>query len=143
MPSILHDLPIACSQPRLFSAVSTPAGLDAWWTLTSSGRPAVGNTFELGFGPDYDWRAEVTRCEPNVLFELRVTESMPDWLGTRVSFALQPIDGGTLLEFAHSGWDEASAHYRTTSFCWAMYLRILKRHLEFGESVPYEVRLEV
>jgi hypothetical protein len=26
---------------------------------------------------------------------------------------------------------------------WAMYLRVLKRHLEHGESVPYERRLDV
>jgi len=27
--------------------------------------------------------------------------------------------------------------------CWAMYLRILGRHLEHGESVPFEKRLDV
>jgi hypothetical protein len=28
-------------------------------------------------------------------------------------------------------------------FCWAMYLRILRRHLEYGEEVEYERRLDV
>jgi hypothetical protein len=36
-----------------------------------------------------------------------------------------------------------SAHYRTSSFCWAMYLRLLKRYVEHGEVVPYEKRLDV
>jgi hypothetical protein len=30
-----------------------------------------------------------------------------------------------------------------STYCWAMYLRILKRWLEFGEQVPYEKRLSV
>jgi hypothetical protein len=32
--------------------------------------------------------------------------------------------------------------YRISSNCWAMYLRILRRSLEHGESVPYEKRLD-
>ena len=143
MHAILHDFPIACSPQQLFHAITTPAGLDTWWTATSHGEPTVGNRYELGFGPEYAWRAEVTACERDVLFELRMTHAMPDWMDTRVAFRLQPIDGGTRLEFAHTGWREQSAHYRTTSFCWAMYLRVMRRNLEFGELVEYERRLEV
>jgi hypothetical protein len=44
--------------------------------------------------------------------------------------------------FAHRGWPEANDHYRTSSFCWAMYLRLMKRHLETGEQVPYAIRLD-
>ena len=36
----------------------------------------------------------------------------------------------------------ANAHYRTSAFCWAMYLRLLKKYVETGEVVPYERRLE-
>ena len=43
----------------------------------------------------------------------------------------------------HLGWPEANAHYRTSCHCWALYLRVLRRYLENGESVPYEVRLDV
>jgi hypothetical protein len=57
MPDILHDFPIFAPISKVFAAVSTPAGLDQWWTLTSSGGPRPNDTFELGFGPDYDWRA--------------------------------------------------------------------------------------
>ena len=34
-------------------------------------------------------------------------------------------------------------HYKISSYCWAMYLRILKRYVESGEEVPYENRLNV
>lgn len=39
--------------------------------------------------------------------------------------------------------DHANDHFRTSSCCWAQYLRILRRFLEHGERVPYAERLDV
>ena len=143
MPDILHDFPIAAPPSVVFDGVTTPRGLDSWWTERSSGTPVVGLDYHLYFGPDYDWRARVTACEQDSLFVLEMTRADDDWTGTRVSFALEPKDGATWLRFAHTGWPEANEHYRISSFCWAMYLRVLKRHIEHGESVPYDQRLNV
>jgi hypothetical protein len=49
----------------------------------------------------------------------------------------------TWVDFYHSSWRHANDHYRTTSCCWAMYLRVLRRFLEHGERVPYADRLDV
>jgi uncharacterized protein YndB with AHSA1/START domain len=143
MPDILHAFPIAVIPARVFAGVTTPAGLDEWWTKRSAGKPAVGAEYELWFGPEYDWRARVTRCDPGSEFELEMTRADKDWQGTRVRFQLAPKDGGTWVEFAHTGWAAANEHYRISCCCWAMYLRILRRYLEHGESVPYEKRLDV
>jgi hypothetical protein len=45
--------------------------------------------------------------------------------------------------FSHIGWPTLSEHFAVSSFCWAMYLRIMRRALEYGEDVPYDARLEV
>jgi uncharacterized protein YndB with AHSA1/START domain len=140
---ILHDFPIAVPRARVFEGVSSPAGLDEWWTARSSGAPVPGSEYQLWFGPEYDWRAVVTVAEPDRAFELRLTRSLDDWLGTRVGFQLEPAAAGTQVRFYHTGWPGTSAHYRTSCYCWAMYLRVLRRHLEFGERVPYERRLDV
>ena len=146
MPDVLFDFPIRASADRVFEAVSTPAGLDRWWTLRAAGEARVGATFELDFGPDYDWRAVVTACEPGALFELELTRAMPDWLGSRVRLELSEGTGAgagaTLLRFAHLGWAEPTEHFRVSSFCWAMYLRLMRRGLEYGEEVPYDARLD-
>jgi len=142
MTDILHDFPVQASPGRVFEAVATPEGLDRWWTKRSSGEPTEGAEYELWFGPEYDWRARVTRCVPGVEFELEMVRAMHDWLGTRVGFRLQGGQGHTQLCFRHTGWPEPSEHYRTSSYCWAMYLRILRRYLEHHESVPYERRLD-
>ena len=143
MPDITQDFPIAAVPDRVFGAISTAAGLDAWWTKRSAGHPRMGSIYDLGFGPGYDWRARVTRCEPGAAFELEMVSADADWLGTRVGFELTPTPAGTQVRFHHLGWPEANEHYRTSCFCWAMYLRIMKRNLEYGETVPYERRFAV
>ena len=142
MADILQDFPIAVPPERVYDAVSQPALLDQWWTLRSSGRPMVGAEYELDFGPEYQWRAVVTRADPGSAFEWRLTAADPDWLGTSLGFELQPSPRGTSVQFYHRDWPNANAHYRTSCHCWALYLRILRRYLEEGETVPYGERLD-
>jgi uncharacterized protein YndB with AHSA1/START domain len=141
MADIFHNFPIKVLPDRVFEAVSTPRGLDAWWTKKSSGRSAETEEYKLWFGPEYDWRARVTKCVAPSEFELQILHAHEDWNGTRVGFHLH---GGqtTNLSFYHTGWPLANEHWRISSYCWAMYLRILRRYLEHGESVAYEDRLD-
>jgi hypothetical protein len=85
----------------------------------------------------------VIRATTGRLFELEMVAADSDWDGTRVGFDLESAEGSTLVRFHHTGWPASNDHFRTSTFCWAMYLRVLKRHLEHGERVPYERRLDV
>ncbi len=139
---ILFDFPIAAAPDRVFQAVSSPTGLDAWWTARSAGTPRAGEVYALWFPEDYDWRARVLRAEPERAFELQLTEALPEWVGTRVGFELEAAEGGTHLRFHHAGWAGATDHYRTSAYCWALYLRLLARYVTKGEVSPYEARLD-
>lgn len=144
MPDITHELTINAPPERVFQAISTPEGLNQWWTKESSGTPVSGAEYKLFFGPEYDWRARATRCIPPSCFELQITQAHPDWQGTRVGFGLRPEGSdSTRLIFSHSGWPEANEHWRVSCYCWAMYLRVMRRYLEHAEQVPYERRLDV
>lgn len=143
MPDIFSDFPITAAPVDVFRAVSAPAGLDQWWTKTSAGTPSLGAEYELGFGPEYDWRARVTACAAPERFELEITRAGEDWVGTRVGFHIAANDRTSLVRFSHVGWPESNEHYRISCYCWPMYLRILRRYLEHGETVPYERRLDV
>ncbi|MBI4430041.1 MAG: SRPBCC domain-containing protein [Ignavibacteriales bacterium] len=143
MPDILHDFPINASVEQVFQAVSSPEGLDKWWTKHSSGRPMEGAEYTLWFGPEYDWRAVVSKFVPLREFELSITHADRDWQNTRVGFSLKEKNAVTQALFHHLGWPELNEHYRISCFCWAMYLRLLKRYVEFSEVIPYEKRLDV
>ncbi len=140
MADIFHDFPINAPSDKVFLAVSTPGGLESWWTKRTSGEPALGSEYQLWFGPEYDWRAIVSKYVPNVAFELTITKAMEDWMGTLVGFVLNEGEGRTQVRFYHSGWPEASDHFRGSTFCWALYLRLLKRFVEHDEVVEYEGR---
>ena len=140
MAEILHQFPIKAPIEEVFEAVSTPEGLDRWWTLRCSGKPEPDAIWELYFGPEYDWRAVVTRFVKDNEFELSITEAMPDWVGARVGFNLFEENGVTTVRFHHRGWVEKSEHFCISSYCWATYLRLLKRNVEHGEFVLYHER---
>lgn len=144
MPEILHRLPIGGTADVVFSAVSTPGGLNEWWTLDCEGVARLGETYRFDFGEGYeDWRGEVTHFDPGRAIEWTMTRAEADWTGTVVGIRLVPDRPRTILEFSHRGWRDANDHFRTTSCCWASYLRILRRFVEHGERVPYPVRLDV
>jgi uncharacterized protein YndB with AHSA1/START domain len=142
MPDILHDFPIKAPRDRVLHGFSVPHDLDQWWTATSKGEAKVGAKYELGFGPKYDWRATVTHVVPRTSFELEIDKADPEWVGTRVGVELADAGAGTYVRFHHTGWPAVSDNYRESVYCWAMYLRILRRYLERGETVPYEKRLD-
>lgn len=143
MADILHEFPIKAPPRQVFDLVSTAEGIDRWWAKRSAGDSRAGSELALGFGPGYDWRARVIACEPPAVFELQMTSADGDWAGTRVRFELAAHGNGTWVSFRHEGWPEANEHYRISCFCWAMYLRVLRRYAEHGEVVPYEDRLDV
>jgi len=66
-----------------------------------------------------------------------------DWIGSLIGFNLVSEEEKTSVNFHHTGWPKVNEHYRISSYCWAMYLRLLKRYVEYGEVVAYEQRLEV
>lgn len=140
MFDITHDVTICAPLATVYAGLSTPAGLDAWWTETCKGDPARGGEFELGFGDHCLWRASVTELEQNRLFVLKMTDAASDWINTIVRFELEPEEDATVLHFSHQGWADQSPHYRRSSYCWAMYLRLLRLFCERADVTPYGAR---
>jgi uncharacterized protein YndB with AHSA1/START domain len=143
MSSILHDFEVNAEPSKVYETITTPEGLDQWWTRRARGEPRVGEEYELWFGPEYDWRAKVTEAVPSRRFALEITGSDEDWMGTSVAFALEPARSGTRVRFSHTGWRSENEHFRVSSYCWAMYLRLMRRFTEAGEVVPYVDRINV
>lgn len=143
MPDIFHYFPINATREKVYSAIATPQGIDNWWAKESSGIPELGQTYNLFFEPEYYWTAIVSINLPNEAFELTMQNSDSDWEGSKVGFRLLERDERTEVQFYHTGWKADNEHFRISNYCWAMYLRILKRYLEFGELIAYSDRLEV
>jgi uncharacterized protein YndB with AHSA1/START domain len=142
MADIFHDFHVKAPVERVFEAISTPDGLDCWWTRKSAGQPSLGEEYELWFGPQYDWRARVSKYVFGASLEFEMTRAHADWVGTRIGFELEEQAGTTSARFHHTGWPSQNEHWRISCYCWAMYLRVMRRYIEHGEFVPYEQRLD-
>ena len=141
MPDILHRFQVSAPPDRVFAMFADPRLLSEWWTLEAAGVAAVGETYQFDFGPGDHWRGLLAACEPERWIEWEIVDADADWTGTRVGARFTPAaDGRTTVDFYSSGWRHANDHFRTTSCCWANYLRVLRRFVEHGERVPYAER---
>ncbi|MFK7848620.1 MAG: SRPBCC domain-containing protein [Rhodothermales bacterium] len=140
MPDIYHDFPVVASPEEVFKAISSSEGLNAWWTKQSAGLPETGTVYQFWFAPEYDWRGRVSECKLNSILEWEITVADADWAGTRVGFELISKEGYTQVRFHHTGWKTVNDEFRGSSYCWAMYLRVMKAYVEDGKMVFYEDR---
>ena len=102
--AIYHNLLIKASAIEVFDAISLPKHLNNWWPLQSSGEPKVGAKYNLNFTDEYDWYGEVSECEINRSFFIKMTDSNADWNPTTFGFTLEEQEGGIYLRFSHTGW---------------------------------------
>lgn len=132
MPDIHHLFTVQASAHSVFKAITSPAGLNSWWTLQSRGEPKLGHSYQFFFGPAYDWRAEVVALSENKLIEWQMQVADDDWLPTRLVFELEEHSKKqqTTVRFQHLNWAEVNDHFRRTNFCWAIYFGKLKTCLE-------------
>ncbi|WP_020569509.1 SRPBCC family protein [Neolewinella persica] len=137
---IYHDLVIKADPAAVFAAISEPAHLVNWWPLRCTGQPMLGNEYNFHFTSEYDWFGEVSQLIPKKSFHIKMTRADEDWTPTTFGFNLMPADGGTQLEFSHLDWPACNAHFRRSSFCWAMLLKGLKDYVEKGIVLPFEER---
>ena len=140
MAGIYHNFVIKASVAEVYKEISTVRGLNSWWTKKAEGKPIIETIYHLHFGEGYDWEAEVTKCEQDKRFELQMTIADKEWMKTKIGFKLTANNEQTEVEFYHKGWDSKSDNYKQSNYYWALYLRILRRHVEYGEKVAFEKR---
>lgn len=127
MAAIYHQLEIKAPIENVFECVATPEGIAKWWTLHSTGTPQLKAEIEIDFGPEYKWKAIISKYKPQETVEYQMIISDNDWRNTKIGFNLQQNGEFTRLDFYHIDWPLANDHFKISSYCWAAYLRILKK----------------
>jgi uncharacterized protein YndB with AHSA1/START domain len=142
MPDILHRVGVRGSAGDVYRALSTTEGLSRWWITGTTGSPEVGGT--LNFRPEgggFDMK--VLESKPGELVKWKCTGGPPEWIGTELTFRLQPRDGQTMILFTHAGWREPVEFMHHCSTKWAVFLLSLRDWLERSEGRPhpYDVKI--
>lgn len=138
--TIYHNFVINSSPEKVFECISSPDQLTKWWPEKCTGKPELGADYNFYFGPQYDWRGEVTKCDSGKSFHVKMTKADPDWDPTTFGFDLEAIPAGVGVSFWHTNWPECNQHFKIASFCWAILLQGLKNYVEKGVIVPFQER---
>lgn len=141
MLELRHHFRIKASAERIFKAIGTKEGLNAWWTEDALAEPRLGGIYTFYFAEhSIEWQAKLTEYEVAKVFEWTFIKADADWTGTKVRFDMEEKEGMYYIYFSHRDWKKANDHMYITNYCWALYLRLLKRYVENGEIVPYSER---
>jgi uncharacterized protein YndB with AHSA1/START domain len=138
MVDILHRLDIAAPPAEVYESFTTLDGLQAWWTRTTTGDPTLGGQLSFFFGSaDPAAVMEVTDLDVDRHVGWRCVAGADEWIGTAVTFDLEPVGDQTVLRFAHAGWREPTDFMGQCTTNWGMFLLGLQARLAGGEATPF------
>jgi Uncharacterized conserved protein len=135
--SIYHRLLIAAPVEKVYRAITEQDGLAGWWTPDTIAKPEVGSVLRFGFGADYFKEMLVTELRPYSLVKWSCIKAFEDWIGTTLTFELEPHQKGCMLLFHHDGWAAYTPEFASCTHDWGLFFRSLKFLCEKGKGFPY------
>jgi len=135
--SIYHKLLIEAPVEKVYGALTTQKGLAGWWTPDTVAKPEIGSVARFAFGPSYFKEMEITELKPYSSVKWLCLKAYEEWVGTTITFELEPHRKGSTLSFHHDGWAAYTSEFAGCSFDWALFLRSLKLLCETGKGIPY------
>jgi len=102
MPNIRHRLIIETSAEKIYNAITSQAGLAGWWAPEAKAKPEVDSIARFPFGPDYFKEMKITELKPFEWVKWHCVQGAAEWIGTTLSFKLEPGDQETLLRLLNA-----------------------------------------
>lgn len=130
---------VKASPDALFDALSTVTGLAAWWN-PATGSGETGGELRFIMNAPEPLVIHVDEATPPTSVRWTVTECpfLPEWIGTRPTFTITPVDGDTSeLHFRHQGLNEELDCLDMCTNSWNHYMTSLRDYLEAGHGSPY------
>jgi uncharacterized protein YndB with AHSA1/START domain len=136
MEMIRHNVTIKTTPQVIFKALTHEEGLKSWWAKNTVAKAEVGFVNVFTFGK-FRNEIKVTELVPDKKVRWECTDSIPEWIGTTVSFDLEANGEKVLLRFNHSGWKQADDVFARSNYDWAQFLHSLKMLCETGTGAPH------
>jgi uncharacterized protein YndB with AHSA1/START domain len=144
MVDILHRIGIAAPPDEVYEAFATVDGLKSWWTENVTGDAAPGGRLTFTFGaPDRFATVEVVTASPDTQIAWRCVDGPDEWVGTTMTFDLEPDGDETVVRFAHAGWRDPVEFMAHCSTKWGYFLLTIKDGFEGGKTTPFPHDLKI
>ncbi len=144
MVDILHRVGIKSSVTEVYTALTTPEGLSAWWTTNTQGKGNdTGGVLQFRFDAG-GFDMKVLELDPGKRVLWEVVDGPEEWVGTHVDWDLSQVDDYTVVLFKHQGWKEPVEFMHHCSTKWAIFLMSLKSLIETGKGAPepHDVKID-
>lgn len=130
---------VHASPDAVFDMLTTVNGLAAWWNpATGSGETGGELRFIMSAPEPLVIHVDEASRPASVRWTVTDCPFLPDWIGTKPTFTITPLDGDSSeLHFHHQG---LSAELECSDMCtrsWNFYMASLREHLETGRGNPY------
>lgn len=126
----------AAAPDAVFSALTDIDALTGWWTPAGGGAD-VGETLRFLMGDqEVVMRVEEADRPLRVRWSVLVCEPAPDWVGTSITFDLEPVGAGTELRFHHHGLHPGLECFGTCQAGWTHFLASLVDYVDRGAGSP-------
>lgn len=137
---IRHQISIQAPPQRVLAAITTEAGLRAWWTANCTVKPEVGfiNIFRFNNGTlEFHFRVD-EQSPRHVAWTCVPAPKVPDeWVDTRLAFDLATQESATILRFGHWRWRSIEGAYASCNTVWGELMHRLRAHAEGKPTEPY------
>jgi uncharacterized protein YndB with AHSA1/START domain len=124
----------------LFDAITTTAGLAAWWVPRVTGSGSEGGDLEIFMGPPEPLVIHVDEATRPASVQWTVTECSfePDWVGTRPTFTITAVGNGECeLSFRHHGLTSELPCFGICRPSWDHFIaKSLRELVESGHGHP-------
>lgn len=139
MADILHLLQVHAPREAVYQAIATAGGVRNWFSRDADFESTVGASGEIRFaGGKRVTRIRIAELEPTERVAWQVISApMPTWPDTTIEFTMRTDGDGTMLHFAHRGFQQTDDFFAMSATAWASFLLSLKQYLETGEGTPH------
>ena len=130
---------VKASPDALFDALTTVNGLAAWWNpATGSGETGGELRFIMNAPEPLVIHVDEASRPTSVRWSVSECPFRPDWIGTRPTFTISPVDGETSeLHFRQYGLNDELECIDMCTRSWNHYIRTsLRDYLEAGRGSP-------
>ena len=138
MYSIKHIILIKASIDEVYKHLTTIVGLRSWWTTDTTGSTEINGLIDFKFGEIGHIQMKVLESVSNKLVKWECIHADEDWIGTKVYFELERVQGKTQLRFTHDVWPTHGDFFAHCNLSWAKYLLSLRQLLETGKGQPFQ-----
>ncbi len=130
---------VKASPDALFDALTTVTGLAAWWNpVSGSGETGGELRFIMNAPEPLVIHVDEASRPRSVRWSVTDCPFLPDWVGTRPTFTITPVDGdASELGFHHMGLSEELECNDMCTRSWNHYMTSLRDYLEVGRGSPF------